>query len=304
MASIYGWLTFDSAGTHSSPGLIVTPLGPNRLTLPPGQDAPNFSRQQGVDDSQADNTNGFQVQVQRPGSSRFVESEPLNRSVAVNIDQSVPIYRQYAYNPPQSSQFQPPQLSHTQAATMRQRQAREQQRTMMPPPPPPQSSRAARVQGGVFKPARSIHPPDPQSNSLSRFSSQRLDQNQPIPRDQRQMEPPPTQAHTKAPNRSTFGPQTQVLPQASRPRAQGASFAPVADMQPLASFTSSSNNNRFMPTSANTNLNPDTHHFIPPTPTGGTHRFIVPGSRAPSRATNSSVQRGQRTPFVSGTQGG
>jgi hypothetical protein len=176
----------------------------------------------------------------------------------------------------------------------------------MPPPPPPKSNRAGRVpgRGGIFKPARSLHPPNPQNNALSS-----TDQNQPMPRDRR---PPPTpQAHTQAPNRSAFAPlatQTQSLPQTSHPRTQSAAFTPVADLHPaksLARFTSSSSNNRFIPTS-NINPNPVNQRFVPPTPTDGSQRFVPPGSRAPSRATNSSHtmsgQGGQRMPFVPGAQ--
>lgn len=67
-------LTFNSAGSHSSPRSIVTPLGPDRLTLPPGQHAPNLSRQ--ADETNpysAGETSGYDVQLKRPGSSRFVE---------------------------------------------------------------------------------------------------------------------------------------------------------------------------------------------------------------------------------------
>ncbi|KIM87238.1 hypothetical protein PILCRDRAFT_305306 [Piloderma croceum F 1598] len=272
------------AGTNSSPRSIVTPLGPNRLTIPPGQDAPNFSQQQGPDDSHnAANTNNFQAQMQRPGSSRFVE--------------------QYAYNPPQTSQFQAPQLSHTQAAPVRQYQARQaQQRTMMPPPPPPESSRTVRVQGGGsgFKPSasgRSLHPPNLQSNALSsRASPERSDQNQPVARERRQMGPPPTpQASIQAPNRAAFTPvttQSQAQSQESYPRIQTASFADLQPSKSSARFSGSSSNNR----------------FVPPQAMNGSQRFVAPGLRAPSRTTNgshtSSGRGGQRMPFVPGAPDG
>lgn len=64
-------LILNSVGTNSSPRSIVTPLGPNRLTIPPGQNAPNFLRQQ--DENGAHTINEFQEQTQRPGSSRFAE---------------------------------------------------------------------------------------------------------------------------------------------------------------------------------------------------------------------------------------
>ncbi|KAG2111708.1 uncharacterized protein F5147DRAFT_573086 [Suillus discolor] len=109
----------------SSPRSIVTPIGPNRMTLPPGEQ-PHFTRQdQGRIPSQS-------RQPERPGTSRFVE--------------------QYAYNGEQGPRMQAPQLSHEQSAPTRHLRlaSGDQGHHSMPPPPPP-------VPGprGRFRPAMS-----------------------------------------------------------------------------------------------------------------------------------------------------
>ncbi|KAG2158297.1 uncharacterized protein EDB93DRAFT_1120735 [Suillus bovinus] len=107
----------------SSPRSIVTPIGPNRITLPLGEQ-PNFTRQDhGRNPSQSH-------QLERPGTSRFVE--------------------QYAYNGEQGSRMQAPHLSHEQSAPtrhLRLASGEQGQHSMPPPPPPVPGSR------GRFRPA-------------------------------------------------------------------------------------------------------------------------------------------------------
>ncbi|GBE82250.1 hypothetical protein SCP_0406340 [Sparassis crispa] len=108
--------------TNSSPRSIITPVGPNRLTLGPDRQQPSFSQQSHPsheDDefarprafqSSSRNANAYSQETDRPGSSRFI--------------------RQYAYVPPHTPQSQgilPPVLSHAQAAPARRAAARQSQ---------------------------------------------------------------------------------------------------------------------------------------------------------------------------------
>ncbi|KAJ7219400.1 hypothetical protein GGX14DRAFT_436033 [Mycena pura] len=88
----------DQPRTSSSRS-VVTPLGPTRLTLPPGQQPPTLSSNRAQDIRPQTDSN------QNPSSSHFVEK--------------------YSYVPP-STQFYPPQLSYNQAAPRRAKQNQEQ----------------------------------------------------------------------------------------------------------------------------------------------------------------------------------
>lgn len=83
----------------SSPHSITAPLAPNRLTLPPGQQAPNLSSNRGdrtndLSSSRSqtsDNSAGAayhtgQQQNQRPGSSRFVQYGFFLCPISAKID--------------------------------------------------------------------------------------------------------------------------------------------------------------------------------------------------------------------------
>ncbi|KAJ3814953.1 hypothetical protein F5876DRAFT_72461 [Lentinula aff. lateritia] len=76
----------------SHPRSIATPVGPNRMTLPPGQQPPQLSSNQAI----SSNENVASQHSQRPGTNRFAQ--------------------QFAYAPAQDSEMRPAQLSHTQAA--------------------------------------------------------------------------------------------------------------------------------------------------------------------------------------------
>ncbi|KAJ3993926.1 hypothetical protein F5050DRAFT_613430 [Lentinula boryana] len=80
--------------SSSSPRSIVTPVGPNRITLPPGQQPPQLSSNQAISSD---------ITTQRPGTNRYTQ--------------------QFAYTPIQGAQACPAQLSHTQAAPKQLRQA-------------------------------------------------------------------------------------------------------------------------------------------------------------------------------------
>ncbi|KZP12592.1 hypothetical protein FIBSPDRAFT_936841 [Athelia psychrophila] len=212
-------------------------------------------------------------QQQRPGSSRFVQ--------------------QYAYNAPQSSHFQTQQLSHAQAAPARQLQDRNSM--AMPPPPPPQNQTRAARGSANFKPS-----------TVQRGQPQRAEQTQPTTSSRRQMGPPATPQIGS--NHAAFG--TSIAQhQAPQLRVPRASFIPNAEetrsvAKPSARANGlSNNNNQFMPPSTG---------FVPPTPTGGSKRFLgtptaVPSSRPPRAYTttshNQSGQGGQRKPFVPSGEG-
>lgn len=208
---------------------------------------------------------------------------------------NVSFISQYAYNPPQSSQFQPPQLTHAQAAPARQFQARDSQADprAMPPPPPPSNHTVAPGGSGTFKPVIAQRIPHRRAEHIQSAASSR-----------RRMGPPPTPQITS--NRAAFGSiATQPPTQAPQHRVPKASYPLVAhdpkSTKPSPRFTGAQNN-RFMP-SAN--------GFVPPTPTSGSQRFVGmppsisrPSSRAiASGSYASSGQGGQRMPFIP-AQGG
>lgn len=84
----------------SSPRSIVTPIGPNRITLPAGHQAPTLSAEKQRHPDQYRQQHSMTASVpgaqSRPGSSRQLQ--------------------QYAYAPPETSQFKSPALTKTQAA--------------------------------------------------------------------------------------------------------------------------------------------------------------------------------------------
>ncbi|KAF7968088.1 hypothetical protein HWV62_32037 [Athelia sp. TMB] len=199
-------------------------------------------------------------------------------------------------NAVKSSHFQPPQLSHAQAAPTRQLQDRDSMtnpRTMMPPPLPP--THAVRASGG-FKPS-----------TAQRGQPRRPEQNQPTA-SRRQIGPPSTpQIGSTHPSFGTSSSTAQhQVPQLRVPKASfpSAAHEPQSATKPSARLNGvSGSNDRFNPPSA---------RFIPPDLTGGTQRFsgmptATPSSR-PSRAYanvshNQPGQSGQRKPFVPSGEG-
>ncbi|KAF8077846.1 hypothetical protein FPV67DRAFT_1775201 [Lyophyllum atratum] len=137
----------QGAQATSSPRSNVTPLGPNRLTLPHGQPAPNLSS------STADEHNGPSSHA-GPSRHGAVVSQMQHRPASGFIDK-------YAYIPSTTPQFRPQQLTHTQAAPQtfkrskppqEQPQARSQlpllqnqDHRSMPPPPTPARFKAAQA---------------------------------------------------------------------------------------------------------------------------------------------------------------
>lgn len=92
----------------------MTPMGPDRLTLPPDHQQPNFAPHTQIADHRATPNRD------RPGSSRFVQCASL---ISIGIDISLQFslttpLRQYAYNPPEGPQPSAARgsLSHQQAA--------------------------------------------------------------------------------------------------------------------------------------------------------------------------------------------
>ncbi|KAF9246294.1 hypothetical protein BU15DRAFT_58379 [Melanogaster broomeanus] len=105
-----------SIKTNSSPRSIATPVGPLRLTRPPGEH-PTFSRQEILGKERVN-------MADKPGSNRFAE--------------------QFAYHREDNSRMGPPQLTHEQSAPLRQARVVDagSHGTMAPPP----------NQGASFKP--------------------------------------------------------------------------------------------------------------------------------------------------------
>ncbi|KAF7338193.1 RING-type domain-containing protein [Mycena venus] len=199
----------------SSSRSTVTPLGPNRLTLPPGQQPPSLSSNRPEDPTPRTHSHSRAPPkaAQRPGSSRFLE--------------------QYSYIPP-STQFHPQPLSHSQAAPRRAKQNQNEQPSQVPPRgtvPPPR-----------FKPAHGAPASSNKANGAGRPSLQ----NQAMHHDSRQrnMEPPPTPQQARQPTDAPLPSSRRAnasLPSDNRSLPPNQRFAPPAPVNPQ----------RFMPSTSN-----------------------------------------------------
>ncbi|TFK55098.1 hypothetical protein OE88DRAFT_999546 [Heliocybe sulcata] len=265
----------DDPRTTSSPRSIVTPLGPDRLTLPPSQVQPKFSGgrqpEQRANAMMSHGASNSHTQLShpgnRPGSSRFMQYVIV---LSFLVSRYFCRSRQYAYTTNDTAVL-PPVLSHSQAAPIRQAQNRASQsrpdqlqpqegtwRSMLPPPPSGQPKRFKSSLGGP-------------------------------PRDHLDMPPPPT-------------PQGQAT--YDRPHN------PAALHQ-----SSSSASRRFVPPAPNqsVSMTPRTNRrFIPSAPSGGPTLSSNLGysgaphgiSRTPSRAMGSLQlqESNQRMPFIPGPE--
>ncbi|PCH38188.1 hypothetical protein WOLCODRAFT_161368 [Wolfiporia cocos MD-104 SS10] len=281
----------SGARTNSSPRTVITPLGPNRLTLPPDHQQPSFSSDRA---SHSDDVSGFHDEgegryprpSERPGSRRFTE--------------------QYAYMPPetpQSKALPPPVLSHAQTAPLRQVLARQTQahggppvqaHTSMPPPPLP-VGRDARDQ---FRPGPSASAQLSQAQQTRESVSNRM-LPPPTPQFQRSgtlqqrgsYRPPQTsQLQTIGPNSSRlFAPPTPVRPSGNISTNRFLlQQPPQPPQQHQGTAPSSGSLQRFSSSSVND-----------PGPSASLHSG-GPNLRAPSRTASVAMSGGQRFPFVPG----
>ncbi|KAI0780971.1 hypothetical protein BD413DRAFT_501491 [Trametes elegans] len=139
---------YHSVTRTSSPHSSVTPLVPDRLTLPPGRHQPQFNSRQ---------------------ASHVPDSATAKRNI-----------ERYAYVPPRSAQLQTmamPTLSHAQQGSSRRVYTREesnldQNAAAMPPPPLPTVSRNEH-RPSVDSRAQMRPPPTPQVDSGSAHLPQR-----------------------------------------------------------------------------------------------------------------------------------
>ncbi|KAJ7940508.1 hypothetical protein B0H13DRAFT_1938464 [Mycena leptocephala] len=249
----------------SSSRSTVTPLGPNRLTLPPGQHPPSLSSNRAQDPAERSYSHSrpppkASSNPQRPGSSRFLE--------------------QYSYIPPSTQQFHPQQLSHSQAAPRRAKQNQNEQPSQGPPRVAAPPAR--------FKPAQGAPASSNKANGAGRPSQPPMQNpNQVMHHDSRQrtMGPPPTpqQARqpTDAPPPSTRRNNASV-PSNNRSLPLSQRFAPPAPVDPQ----------RFMPSTSN-----GAPQRFPADGTGS--RGLTAASRA-----NPISGSGQRVPFVPHASGG
>ncbi|KAJ7510001.1 hypothetical protein B0H11DRAFT_1170252 [Mycena galericulata] len=252
----------------------VTPLGPNRLTLPPGQQPPNLSsnrpQQEERSHSHLHQPANAGLKPPRPSSSRFVE--------------------QYSYIPPATQQFHPQQLSHSQAAPRRTKQNLDQQ--------PPQQGQPRAAPHARFKPAQGAPVSSNKANQTSRLgqpSSQNQIQQHHDTR-QRNMGPPPTPQQVRQqlvipPSSARRG--TSSLPLSNRYLPPNQRFAPPAPVDPQ----------QYMPSASNS-----APQRFPADGAGSTPRgpLAPASSRAPpSRAAMANISGGgQRVPFVPHASGG
>ncbi|RDB21494.1 hypothetical protein Hypma_011708 [Hypsizygus marmoreus] len=274
--------------TTSSPRSVITPLGPNRLTLPQGQQAPNLSSNR-FDGAQASSSHTSGL----PGPDT---SQAQQRSVGGFIEK-------YAYVPPSTPQFHPQRLTHTQAApqTFKRSKPNEEPQQMRPQqqghgqgqgqghrnmPPPPTPVR--------FKPAGI-----PNSNATQHVRPGQIQAplqgqgNMTVQRQQRSMGPPPTPQMRQPQARNFQGLQPNNASASGSARGHADSLPPTNRFQPPAQ--------RFVPPPSAQGQHPG----LPTLSTGNApQRFIPSGSRAPSRAQPPDFSGGaQRMPFVSSGQG-
>ncbi|KII88354.1 hypothetical protein PLICRDRAFT_698749 [Plicaturopsis crispa FD-325 SS-3] len=242
-------------GTSSSPHSNGIPVGPSRLTLPAGQQAPSLSAHQEDNRASAGASGGnssdsYQHQIERPGTGRFIE--------------------QYAYAPPQTQQFQAQVLSHAQAAPLRQAHARgapeQHRRTMLPPTQQANTNLVPGRQtqgGGPYSTPRPGPPPNRDRRSMAPPSM-----------------PPPMQAQGQP--RLLQSNSVQATPQSNR-RLQPAGsnrFKPPGTAQRFVPPTPSTNQQRFMPA-----LGPSSGSRAPSRAAapGGQRMPFVPGAQGTLR---------------------
>ncbi|EMD38551.1 hypothetical protein CERSUDRAFT_105138 [Gelatoporia subvermispora B] len=278
----------DGPQTNSSPRSIVTPVGPNRLTLPPEHQQPVFNNQSplhaGATIREPNGSGGDGRTPDRPGSSRFAQ--------------------QYAYNPPQGQQNQAmrtPVLSHTQSAPLRQAVARQTAAdhrtqahipTMQPPSAQPMSRNEPRIAG----------PRDDNRNNNARM----------------QMLPPPTPQLQKSSDqrRGAFRPPATPQPFASS-NASSQRFVPQTPSRGRQDAGDSvAVSNRFIPQQAgagaqlhrSSTLISGTQRFAASSSFNGSDQDAGQGSssRMFSRPVSTAVpgDSGQRMPFVPGSRAG
>ncbi|PPQ84321.1 hypothetical protein CVT25_011595 [Psilocybe cyanescens] len=272
-------LTNRRARTDSSPRSITTPVGPDRLTLLPGQQVPELSshKQQGHNGRSHFTSNMHDTQDYVQQDAILARRPISSRSLEILIEK----IRQFAYAPQGNSTFHAPQLTHAQAAPKLFQRTDNQQNVQQNQGaaatshqhqiPPPSSSR--------FKPAQTLsnHAMNTPRNSTNR--------------QQITMGPPPTPQHVRdgrsVPSISA-GQHNNVQPSTSvdrRPIAAPSSTVP--GQQPSLTTT-----RRFFAEGPN---NPTA--FIG-------HGASASTSRGPSRVSgalsNSASGTGQRTPFVAG----
>ncbi|KAF8559798.1 hypothetical protein OG21DRAFT_1493077 [Imleria badia] len=220
----------SSVKSNSSPRSIPTPLGPFRLTLPPGEH-PTFSRQ----DSSAQ-----EYTADRPGSSRFAE--------------------QYAYHGEDNPRVRPSQpTDKKQSPSLRQPRLLDTNHGMMAPPPPPSRGKRSKPATGQ------VHSQADQRMEVS--TAQNLGP-QRIPNVSDSMGPPPTpqrpfSAALRMPSRvptQNATPQTPSTMQTNRfIPSHGRTFSGLtptvtsAGMTPAGNVAKASGGNRmpFMPQSSN-----------------------------------------------------
>ncbi|KAJ7172344.1 hypothetical protein C8R46DRAFT_1348784 [Mycena filopes] len=255
----------------SSSRSTATPLGPNRLTLPPGQHPPSLSSSRPDDPAPRSHAHPRPapqtgLNPQRPGSSRFIE--------------------QYSYIPPSTQQFHSQQLSHSQTAPRRMKQSQNQNEQPQGQPQP----RVSAPPAPRFKPAQG---PPVSSNKANapgppRPSQQQQQHHELRPRN---MGPPPT-------------------PQQQGRHPQQAALAPPPSARRSNNNVSLPSSNRFLPPSQRfappTPVDPQ--RFMPADGGAGSRGpLLVPAasSRAPSRAAMANMSGGgQRVPFVPHASGG
>ncbi|KAJ7449937.1 hypothetical protein FB451DRAFT_1287045 [Mycena latifolia] len=253
----------------SSSRSTVTPLGPNRLTLPPGQQPPSLSSDRAEQEQGSHSLSrppAKPASTQRPGSSRFAE--------------------QYSYMPPSTPQFHPQQLSHNQAAPRRTKQNQNQNQQ-----PAQSQSQSRAVAPAKFKPVQGP-PASINKAPVHGRPSQASTQNQAMHHEarQRSMGPPPTPQQVRqqaAPPQSARRSNPSLPPSSNRFLPPSQRFAPPEPIDPQ----------QFMPSTSNG----APQRFVADSGSRGT----AISSRAPCRTALANMSGGgQRVPFVPHAPGG
>ncbi|KAJ7581218.1 hypothetical protein C8J56DRAFT_259929 [Mycena floridula] len=131
----------------SSPRSAATPVGPDRLTLPPGQLPPQLAARQSPESHRPVAQNDDRVQQERPGSSRFTQKFAYADAAPQMNAQHMPLPQAPSRQPHRARQNQenqgpsrnpaavPPTPSKFKPAVPRHQAPQQRQ---MPPPPTPQ----------------------------------------------------------------------------------------------------------------------------------------------------------------------
>ncbi|KAF5389892.1 hypothetical protein D9757_003716 [Collybiopsis confluens] len=222
-----------ASSMSSSPHGAIMPVGPPRITLPPGQHPPQLASNEGT--FADENVPPRSQYSERPGSSRFVE--------------------RFAYSPVKETQMRAPQLSHAQAAPKQFRRPllNAPSQSRMPPPPVPSKFGSSSDSNTFFSvgeaPASSRNSAGNQTPSL-RPATQVQSTNHLLPLNERFPPPPGTPAVNAANNPMNsrrFVPPSSGRSGTFRPVTSHPTVVPSSSTWPQPNYSAGSGSGQRMP---------------------------------------------------------